>query len=76
MSLQAARGLTIGSRTAGAGNEIVSNGGFGISATGLCPSSIVVGSELGDNARGQVENYLASSLSGNLLIQNATGLRF
>ena len=76
VALQTARGLTIGSRTAGAGNEIVSNGGYGISATGLCPSSIVVGSELGDNARGQVENYLASSLSGNLLIQNATGLRF
>jgi lipocalin len=76
VALQAARGLRIGGRLAGAGNEIVSNGGYGISATGLCPSSTVVGSELGDNALGQVENYLASSLSGNLLIQNGTGLRF
>ena len=75
VSLQAARGLTIGGRTTGAGNEIVSNGGFGVAATGLCPSSIVVGSELGDNALGQVENYLASSLSGNLLTQNASGLQ-
>jgi lipocalin len=74
VSLQAVRGLTIGGRTPGAGNEIVSNGGFGVAATGLCPSSIVVGSELGDNALGQVKNYLASTLSGNLLIQNATGL--
>ena len=75
VALQAARGLRIGGRLAGAGNEIVSNGGFGVAATGLCPSSIVVGSELGDNALGQVENYLASSLSGNLLIQNGTGLQ-
>jgi hypothetical protein len=75
VSLQAARGLTIGGRTPGAGNEIVSNGGFGVAATGLCPSSIVVGSEIGDNALGQVEHYLASSLSGNLLTQNATGLQ-
>jgi lipocalin len=76
VALQAARGLRIGGRLAGAGNEIVSNGGFGVAATGLCPSSIVVGSELGDNALGQVENYLASSLSGNLLTQNATRLQF
>ena len=76
VALQAARGLRIGGRLAGAGNEIVSNGGFGVAATGLCPSSIVVGSELGDNALGQVENYLASSLSGNLLIQNGTRLQF
>ena len=75
VALQAARGLRIGSRIAGAGNEIVSNGGFGVAATGLCPSTIVVGSELGDNALGQVENYLASTLSGNLLIQNGTGLQ-
>jgi lipocalin len=75
VALQAARGLRIGSRIAGAGNEIVSNGGFGVAATGVCPSSIVVGSELGDNALGQVENYLASTLSGNLLIQNGTGLQ-
>jgi lipocalin len=75
VSLQAARRLTIGGRAADAGNEIVSNGGFGVAATGLCPSSIVVGSEIGDNALGQVENYLASSLSGNLLTQNATRLR-
>ena len=75
VSLQAARGLRIGGRIAGAGNEIVSNGGFGVAATGLCPSTIVVGSELGDNALGQVENYLASTLSGNLLIQNGTGLQ-
>lgn len=74
VALQAARGLTIGGRTAVAGNEIVSNGGFGVAATGPCTGSIVVGSELGDNALGQVENYLASSLSGNLLSQNATGL--
>jgi lipocalin len=75
VSLQAARGLTIGGRTTGDGNEIVSNGGFGVAATGLCPSSIVVGSELGDNALGQVKNYLASTLSGNLLTQNASGLQ-
>ena len=47
---------------------------LGVAATGPCTGSTVVGSELGDNALGQVENYLASSLSGNLLIQNATGL--
>ncbi|MCX7414102.1 MAG: lipocalin family protein [Planctomycetia bacterium] len=74
VTLQAARGLTIGGRTSGAGNEIVSNGGFGIAATGRCAGSLVVGSEIGDNALGQVENYLAGTLSGNLLIQNATGL--
>ena len=34
----------------------------------------MVGSEIGDNALGQVQNYLASTLSGNLLIQNTTGL--
>ncbi|MEX0669589.1 MAG: lipocalin family protein [Pirellulales bacterium] len=74
VSLQAARGVTIGSRASGAGNEIVSNGGFGVAATGPCGGSLVVGSEIGDNALGQIENYLASTLSGNLLIQNATGL--
>jgi lipocalin len=74
VSLQAALGLTIGSRTSGVGNEIVSNGGFGIAATGPCAGSLVVGSEIGDNALGQVENYLSSTLSGNLLIQNTTGL--
>ena len=35
VALQAARGLRIGGRLAGAGNEIVSNGGFGVAATGL-----------------------------------------
>ncbi|MFM7136801.1 MAG: beta strand repeat-containing protein [Planctomycetota bacterium] len=74
VSLQSARGLRIGGRIAGAGNEIVSNGGFGVAANGPCTGSIVVGSELGDNALGQVENYLASSLAGNLLTLNGTGL--
>jgi lipocalin len=74
VSLQNARGLTIGGRASGAGNTIVSNGGFGVAATGPFAGSFVVGSEIGDNALGQVENYLASTLSGNLLIQNATGL--
>jgi lipocalin len=74
VSLQNARGLTIGGRTSGAGNTIVSNGGFGVAATGPFAGSFVVGSEIGDNALGQVANYLASTLSGNLLIQNATGL--
>ncbi|MGB8852126.1 MAG: lipocalin family protein [Pirellulales bacterium] len=74
VSLQAARGLTIGGRTPGAGNEIVSNGGFGVAATGPSGGSLVVGTEIGGNALGQVENYLASTLSGNLLVQNATGL--
>ena len=75
VSLQAARGLTIGGRNSGAGNEIVSNGGFGVAAMGPCTGSLVVGTEIGDNALGEVENYLASTLSGNLLIQNATRLR-
>ena len=74
VSLQAARGLTIGGRSSGAGNTIVSNGGFGVAATGPYAGSFVVGSEIGDNALGQVQNYLASTLSGNLLIQNTTGL--
>ena len=74
VSLQNARGLTIGGRTSGAGNTIVSNGGFGVAATGPFAGSFVVGSEIGDNALGQVASYLASTLSGNLLIQNATGL--
>ena len=74
VSLQAARALTIGSLTPGAGNEIASNGGFGVAATGLCAGSLVVGSEIGANAVGQVQNYLASTLSGNMLVQNATGL--
>ena len=74
VSLQNARGLTIGGRTSGAGNTIVSNGGFGVAATGPFAGSFVVGSEIGDNALGQVANYLASTLSGNLLIQNGTGL--
>jgi lipocalin len=75
VSLQAARGLMIGGRATGAGNEIVSNGGFGVAATGPCAGSLVVASEVGDNALGQIRNYLATTLSGNLLIQNATGLR-
>ena len=75
VSLQAARAVTVGGRAPGSANEIVSNGGFGVAATGRCTGSLVVGSEIGDNAVGQVENYLASNLSGNLLIQNATGLR-
>lgn len=74
VSLHAARGLTIGGRTSSAGNAIVSNGGYGVAATGPCTGSLVVGSEIGDNSLGQVENYLASTLAGNLLIQNATGL--
>jgi lipocalin len=74
VSLQAARGLTIGGRAPGAGNAIVSNGGFGVAATGRCTGSLVVGSEIGDNALGQVEKFLAGTLSGNLLTQNATGL--
>ena len=74
VSLQAARILTIGGRTPGAGNEIVSNGGFGVAATGRCAGSLVVGSEIGANALGQVQNYLASTLSGSMLVQNGTGL--
>jgi hypothetical protein len=75
VSLQAARGLTIGGRAPGAGNEIVSNGGFGIAAIGGCAGSLAVGNEIGANAVGQVENYLASTLSGNLLTQHASKLR-
>ncbi|MFM8494203.1 MAG: lipocalin family protein [Planctomycetia bacterium] len=74
VSLRAAQRLTIGGLASGAGNEIVSNGGFGVAATGPCTGSLVVGSEIGANALGQVENYLASTLSGNRLTQNATGL--
>jgi lipocalin len=75
LSLQAARGVRIGGQASGVGNEIVSNGGFGIAATGRCEGSLVVGNEIGDNAIGQIANYLASSLSGNLLIQSATRLQ-
>ncbi|MCE9631231.1 MAG: lipocalin family protein [Planctomycetia bacterium] len=74
VSLQAARGVRIGALAAGAGNSIVSNGGYGITASGVCAGSSIVGNEIGDNAFGQVENYLASTLSGNQLIQNGTGL--
>jgi lipocalin len=74
VSLQAARGLMIGGRATGAGNEIVSNGGFGVAATGPCAGSLVVASEVGDNALGQIRNYLASTLTGNLLVQSDTGL--
>ncbi|MFM7184427.1 MAG: lipocalin family protein [Planctomycetota bacterium] len=75
VSLQATRSLTIGGRAPEAGNQIVSNGGFGVTATGPSGGSLVVGSEIGGNALGQVENYLASTLSGNVVIQKATGLR-
>jgi lipocalin len=74
VSLQSARGVVIGGRALGAGNEIVSNGGFGVVATGSCAGSLLVGCELGDNALGQVEGYLASTISGSRLVQNATGL--
>jgi len=74
-SLRAARGVTIGGPAAGAGNSIVSNGGYGITASGLCAGSTIVGNEIGGNALGQVENYLASTLAGNRLVQPATGLR-
>lgn len=75
VSLRAARGVTIGGRAPVAGNRILSNGGFGIAATGPCAGSLVVGCEIGANALGQVENYLASTLAGSLLVQNGTGLR-
>jgi len=74
--LQAARGLTIGGPVAEAGNSIVSNGGYGITASGSCAYSFVVGNEIGANALGQVENYLVSTLVGSQLVQNTTGLRF
>lgn len=74
VSVGSARGLTIGGRAPGAGNEIVSNGGFGIAATGRCAGSLVVGNEIGGNAVGQLRNYLASTLSGTLVTQNGTGL--
>lgn len=74
VSLVAARGLTIGGRAAAAGNEIVSHGGFGVASQGRCTGSLVVGSEIGGNAFGQLERYLASALSGDLLTLNATGL--
>ncbi|MFM8892921.1 MAG: hypothetical protein ACKOTB_15140, partial [Planctomycetia bacterium] len=74
VSLAAARLLTIGGRAPGAGNEIVSNGGFGIAVTGPSGGSFAVGNEIGGNAVGQVQNYLASTLSGNRLVLNATGL--
>lgn len=76
VSLQAARGLTIGGSASGSGNSIVSNGGYGITASGSCTYSYLVGNEIGDNAVGQVENYLASTLVGSQLIQSNTGLRF
>ena len=76
VSLQAARGITIGGPASGVGNSIVSNGGYGITASGLCAGSFIVGNEIGDNAIGQVENYLASTLAGNRLIQNGTNLLF
>jgi len=75
ISLQAARGLTIGGPAVGAGNSLVSNGGYGIAAVGLCTGSSLVGNEIGGNSLGQITNYLASTLAGTLLTQNATGLR-
>ncbi|MEI6240493.1 MAG: lipocalin family protein [Planctomycetia bacterium] len=74
VSLDAARGITIGGRATGARNEIISNGGFGVTATGPCRGSLVLGSEIGDNALGQIENYLDGTISGSRLIQSATGL--
>ncbi len=75
VALQAARGLTLGGRAAGAGNAIVSNGGFGVAVKGRSAGSLVVGSEIGGNALGQVEHYLASTLAGNLLTLDASGLQ-
>jgi lipocalin len=74
VSLEAARGITIGGQATGARNEIISNGGFGVAATGACSGSLVLGSEIGDNALGQIENYLDGTISGSRLIQTATGL--
>jgi lipocalin len=74
VSLEAARGITIGGQALGARNQIISNGGFGVAATGACSGSLVLGSEIGDNALGQIENYLDGTISGSRLIQTATGL--
>ena len=76
IAMQAARGVTIGGSAAGVGNAIVSNGGYGVTASGRCTGSYIVGNEIGDNSLGQIENHLLGTLVGYRLIQSHTELVF
>lgn len=58
-----AQRITIGGPEAGAGNQIVANGGFGVAASGICTGSLVQGNTITGNARGTVN------------VRNARGIR-
>lgn len=75
VTLDAARGITIGGFAADAGNEIGSNGGYGLAAGRNCAGAVVVGNAIGNNARGPIKDLLASRLAGNTVTQSSTGLR-
>jgi trimeric autotransporter adhesin len=54
VSLAQARSVTIGGGVSGDGNQIVTNQGFGVYATGLCSGSVVQGNVIVANTKGNV----------------------
>ncbi|MGI9177590.1 MAG: right-handed parallel beta-helix repeat-containing protein, partial [Pirellulales bacterium] len=70
--LTAARGVTIGGATADVGNSIIFNGGYGISASGACLTSVVEGNPISNNALGNIKKLVVSQ--GVVTVPTAAGL--
>ena len=60
--LVAARGITIGGATPGAGNTILANNGFGLLASGISNGSVVQGNAIAGNRMGAVNVRAAKGL--------------
>ena len=70
--LTAARGVTIGGAAAGAGNSMTFNGGYGISASGACLTSVIEGNPISNNPLGNIKNLVVSQ--GVVSVPSAAGL--
>jgi len=63
MTIQAARGITIGGPAANDGNAIAANAGFGIRASGVCTGAIIQGNAISGNRLGGINKAGATGLT-------------
>lgn len=64
MTLANAQGTTVGGSAAGDGNNILTNQGFGVYASGLCNGTLVQA------------NTIAANSQGNVNLTNAKGVTY
>ena len=62
VTLNAAKGITIGGTATGASNAIIFNAGYGLNASGSSTGSVVEGNQLSNNVLGNVKDLAVTQL--------------